>query len=149
MDVLGDVAWSQLSVALAQKSSGRWRVKFTRPDRYRFELRRWPRELGLSLGDTLEKEGISKLAPFADAVRSDEGTAWKETGKTKALAPQKAKLEFFGAQFEAEASGGQAGAVFSLPVEQTGETDLSACFVDQNGEETGAYYVYVEWLESL
>ncbi|MFR5789171.1 MAG: hypothetical protein ACLUFA_01980 [[Clostridium] leptum] len=72
-----------------------------------------------------------------------------ETGKTKALAPQKAKLEFFGAQFEAEASGGQAGAVFSLPVEQTGETDLSACFVDQNGEETGAYYVYVEWLESL
>ena len=149
MDVLGDVAWSQLSVALAQKSTGRWRVKFTRPGRYRFELRRWPRELGLSLGDTLEKEGISKLAPFADAVRSDEGTAWKETGKTKALAPQKAKLEFFGAQFEAEASGGQAGAVFSLPVEQTGETDLSACFVDQNGEETGAYYVYVEWLESL
>lgn len=94
------------------KSTGRWRVKFTRPGRYRFELRRWPRELGLSLGDTLEKEGISKLAPFADAVRSDEGTAWKETGKTKALAPQKAKLEFFGAQFEAEASGGQAGAVF-------------------------------------
>lgn len=112
MDVLGDVAWSQISVALAQKSTGRWRVKFTRPGRYRFELRRWPRELGLSLGDTLEKEGISKLAPFADAVRSDEGTAWKETGKTKALAPQKAKLEFFGAQFEAEASGGQAGAVF-------------------------------------
>ena len=149
MDVLGDVAWSQISVALAQKSTGRWRVKFTRPGRYRFELRRWPRELGLSLGDTLEKEGISKLGAVRRCGTVRRGNGLERNRQNESSCASEGKAGVFGAQFEAEASGGQAGAVFSLPVEQTGETDLSACFVDQNGEETGAYYVYVEWLESL
>ena len=111
------------------KSTGRWRVKFTRPGRYRFELRRWPPELGLSWRHAGKRKGYRSWRRSLMRYGPDEGTAWKETGETKALAPQKAKLEFFGVQLRRKRQEGRR-ARFFLPMEQTGETDLSACFVD-------------------
>ncbi len=146
MDVMGDVAWSQISIALARKSTGRWHVKFTQTGRYRFELRRWPLELNLPMAGALSEEKVSDLAPYADALRSPEGVAWRNKEKIKDILPMRARVGFFGAQYEMEADEKLSAVTFELPVCQIGETDLDAWFIDQNGEEIGAYYVYVERL---
>lgn len=149
MDVMGDVAWSQISIALAQRSAGCWHVKFTRAGRYRFELRRWPSELNLPIVETLPTDIISVLAPYADALRSQEGAAWRAGRQCKRIQPQQAGVAFFDAQYKKEVDEKSLAVTFELLVSQTGETDLSAWFIDQNGEKCGAYYVYVEWLEEL
>ncbi|MBE0600320.1 MAG: sulfatase-like hydrolase/transferase, partial [Firmicutes bacterium] len=90
MDVMGDVAWSQLSVALAQKSAGRWRVKFTRLGMYRFLLTRWPKELGLKMDKQPSAEERRELAPYLDAVRY-----WKQCGDPQASRIARGGIAFF------------------------------------------------------
>ncbi len=139
MDVMGDVAWSQISVVLAQKSAGKWRVKFTRPGLYRFELRRWPRELGLPMNEKPTQEEIDQLALYLDALRYRA-----EYGDAKELRLIGCGVAFFGEECEKAIDPGADGASFEFPVNEVGETDLSAWFQDEKGEKMGAYYVYVE-----
>jgi len=72
MDVMGDVAWNQTAIIEAQKSTGRWAVQGDRPGRYRFALRRWPAELGLTIGETQRprKRGVTRMpGPAANPAR--------------------------------------------------------------------------------
>lgn len=50
--------WSQRHIREGLASNGRWEVIVCRSGRYRFELRRWPREAGHALGAGIEGDDI-------------------------------------------------------------------------------------------
>jgi hypothetical protein len=134
MDVMGDVAWNQTHIVLAQKSTGRWTVDVEQPGRYSFALRRWPAELGLSID-------ASVTAEDADSHIYAPGN-----GLCNTIHPTKALLKLFDQEWAAKVETGMAQVTFEVYLEQTGVTQLEAWFMDENGEQRGAYYVYVEQL---
>jgi hypothetical protein len=119
MDVLGDVAWNQPHIRDAMRSTGHWAVDVERPGRYTFELRRWPEELGLPIDAVLQDEASNAINPSQARI---------SIGDFAATADVPGDADSVG--FEADL----------LP----GRTDLEAWFMDSDGEERGAYYVYVE-----
>jgi arylsulfatase A-like enzyme len=133
MDVMGDVAWHQGHILMAQRSTGRWAVEIERSGVYRFALRRWPTELGLPIGGQLSHEH-AKAIPYEHSV------------DTVLVQPVVARLGLFGREWRQPVDPGQVEAVFTVTLE-AGETALDAWFIDADGKECGAYYVYVERLE--
>ncbi len=132
MDVMGDVAWSQAMIVAAQRSTGQWHVEVERAGPYRFELRRWPRELPLPLGGMVSKEfAATCVYPGAERVR---------------LCPQRARLKLFDQEHLATVDCESEAVVFEVNLEQTGETVLEAWFQEEGQEERGAYYVYVAYV---
>jgi arylsulfatase A-like enzyme len=135
MDVTGDVAWNQGHVIAAIRASGTWQVRVERTGRYRISLRRWPAEIDLPI----------------DAPASGEMVADCAYGRPDltpvAIRPVRARAGLFGHQHTLPVAPGDHDAAFEITVEQTGRTQLDAYFVDHDGREQGAYYVYVERLE--
>ena len=134
MDVLGDVAWNQTAIAAAQRSTGRWCVDVEQPGCYRFRLRRWPEELDLPLDEAISPEEGQELAPYLKSIRP------------QAIQPVAARLKMFTREETRDVLAGSKEVTFEWQVAQTGVTHLEAWFVDREGEEQGAYYVYVERL---
>jgi arylsulfatase B len=134
MDVMGDVAWSQSHIVMAQKSTGRWTVEVERPGTYRFSLRRWPLELRLPIDEALSSGEAQGIAPyFPIKVRG-------------AIHPTKARLRIFDREEVVAVKKGADAVVLDLPLQKTGPTQLEAWFVDEGGDSQGAYYVYVQRL---
>ncbi len=132
MDVQGDVAWNQNHVAAAQKSTGTWAVKVERPGRYRFALRRWPAELGLPLAAGLAQEKADALAPYLART------------VPRTIQPVAARVAIFDCESRLAVDPQACEAVVDMQIAQTGQTRLDAWFATADGEEQGAYYVYVE-----
>ena len=139
MDVMGDVAWSQLSIVLAMKSAGCWHVKFVEPGMYSFKLRRWPAETSLRNNELPSVEEARQLAMY-DTARD----YWRDNGYPNPMNIRKAGLKFYDQEWITETSPDSAETEFVVRVDKAGETDLSAWFVDDTDEQFGAYYVYVE-----
>ncbi len=118
MDVLGDVAWNQGHIKAAQRSTGRWAVHVERDGHYTFELQRWPKELGL---------------PIDAALPDEESTA---------IAPSQARISIGDVEATAEVPAGAERVTFEANL-TAGVSELEAWFLDPDGEERGAYYVYV------
>jgi hypothetical protein len=132
MDVMGDVAWHQTAIVLAQKSTGRWTVDVEQPGAYTFSLRRWPEELALPIDE--------KVSP-ADA---DSHIYAEGNGQCKAIEPTDARLKLFDQEWTTQVEPGMQAVTFQVDLAQSGVTQLEAWFQDECGEERGAYYVYVE-----
>ena len=132
MDVMGDVAWHQTHIVLAQKSTGRWTVHVEKPGEYRFSLRRWPEELDFAIDATVSPEEARRHI-YA-----------KDSGECHAIAPTRAKLKIFDEEAILPVAQGAKEVTFHIPLSQTGTTQLDARFMDDDGEIQGAYYVYVE-----
>jgi len=132
MDVMGDVAWHQTHIVLAQKSTGHWTVDVERTGEYIFSLSRWPKELALPIDETVSPED-AKSHIYADG-----------SGKSTAISPTRARLKIFDQEISAAIKPGMEKLTFKVNLEQTGVTQLDAWFIDESGEEYGAYYVYVE-----
>ena len=133
MDVMGDVAWNQVHITEAQKSTGRWAVDVAKAGTYRFALRRWPEELDLPIDAGISPEAASALAPYGGGAV-----------QCRTLTPVVARLKLFGGEETMPVTQGDREATFTLTLEQTGVTQLEAWFADASGAEQGAYYVYVE-----
>ena len=137
MDAMGDIAWDQPHVRQAVPGCGRWFVGFARPGHYRFELRRWPAELGSAL-DALP----------ADACDPDQRARSRRhgaSGDSVALPIRRGELVIGEAASRAEAAPGSGSITFERYV-SAGQTDLEATLLMRDGGRIGAYYVYVEWL---
>ncbi len=132
MDVMGDVAWNQGHIKAAQRSTGRWAVKIERAGRYRFELQRWPREIGVAIDAELPDEH-AEIAPFGNAPEGGNGTR---------IAPRRARIAVGNFEATADVPPGAERVSFEAHL-QPGETQLDAWFIDADGSERGAYYVYV------
>jgi len=111
--------------------NGPWSILVARPGRYRFSLRRWPRESGLKLTDP---------APPLEG-------AYGTLRAGKALPIARAAIQIGDYQATAEAPP-QATEVTFETVLKAGSTTLRTWFYDRNGKELcGAYYVSVERLD--
>lgn len=132
MDVMGDMAFSQNYIVLAKRSTGKWTVDVERAGTYRFSLRRWPKELGLPIGAAVSPEEARSLT-FADG-----------SGRCATIRPARARLRLFDREWVLPVDPDAPEVTFTLDLTQTGVTVLEAWFMDADGEERGAYYVYVE-----
>ncbi len=132
LDVMGDVAWHQTAIVLAQRSTGRWTVDVERAGDYIFSLRRWPKELGLSIDDTVAPEDAN-----CHIYASGDG-------QCVPIHPIKARLKLFDQEWTAEVVPRAEAVTVKVNLPQTGVTQLEAWFADESGEECGAYYAYVE-----
>ena len=119
----GRIAWDQTHVIAGVESDGSWLVEVARPGRYRFDVRRWPTESGLALGDTpLGSEDARRLEATHTLIR---------IGGSKSAVAIDSNAE---------------SAVFELDLE-AGLTDLWAGFEEPGREPSAAYYLYVTRLD--
>jgi len=140
MDVMGDIAWDQPHVREARRTTGSWAVEVERAGRYRFSLRRWPEELGLSIDAVPTGEDAPGQVDSVEVNRRHGAS-----GENVSLRVQKAQLEIGDFEQTVEIASGAKEAVFELDLGPM-EGNLDAWFVDERGARQGAYYVYVERL---
>lgn len=129
MDVAGDVAWNQVSIAEAQRATGRWMVEFERPGRYRFELRRWPEELDLAIDACISPDALRSLAPYHVPT------------ECRRIAANQARLSVYGREEALAVDSSRPFAAFERVIDETGATELEAWFDQPDAEPMGAYYV--------
>lgn len=135
MDVMGDVAWHQGHIVMAQKSTGKWSVDVEQEGEYRFSLRRWPEELDLPIEAAMSPEEVDRIAPY-------QGGGFE----CHTISPAQARLTLFGREETVTIEQGAKEVTINLRLRQTGVTQMEAWFIAENGETQGAYYVYVERL---
>jgi arylsulfatase B len=127
-------AWNQSLVRAGMAANGYWEVDVAAPGRYRFELRRWPREEARAM-----TEGIpGPLKPFTAVIKD----GW---GGGRALALSRAALRVGDLTFDQDIGAGDAWTAFEVEL-SAGETQVQSYLTDEEGSAIGAYYVYVERL---
>jgi arylsulfatase A-like enzyme len=125
-------AWNQSLIRRGMRCNGYWEVEIAEPGRYRFELRRWPREEDRAL-----VRGIpGPLKPFSAEIKD----GW---GGGKALSFAEARLTIAGQEIGQPLSQDDVCVVFELNL-KPGEAELQTYLLDEMGRAWGAYYVYVE-----
>jgi len=114
---------------------GYWTVRIAAAGRYRFEVRRWPREVAVPMA------GLDPSQKVVDAYL--DGSPFKGLGIPKALPVAKVRLKV-GQQVEEVAVAPEDNcAIFTLPL-QAGPLDLEATLLDKGNQPIcGAFYVYV------
>lgn len=131
MDWHGDNAilvWNQRQIRTAPAVNGFWAVDISRSGVYRFEMRRWPRELDLAID-----------APYNDPLPN------METTPGVAIYPTRAQLEIGSINETRPVHPGDKFAEFFAFLPK-GPAELRATFYGQNNIQWGAYYVCVERL---
>jgi arylsulfatase B len=127
-------AWNQSSIRAGLVCNGHWEVDVAQSGRYRFELRRWPREEALAIA-----AGIAgPLKPFTSAIKD----GW---GGGRAMPLTAARIRVGGQVLHVPIEVEAEAAVFELDL-VAGETRLQTTLCSDEGTEVGAYYVYVELL---
>ena len=120
--------WSQRWIRRGPAVNGWWAVEVRRAGRYRFELRRWPKEVDLPI-----------TAPYEDKEPNREKTPGR------AIDAVKARLKVGEFDETVPVGPGDKAAVFEVEL-PAGPAKLETWFYGASGEERGAYYVYVERL---
>lgn len=108
-------------------------VNFTKAGKYRFQLRRWPVESGLPLGAAIN-DGVAETlltAPIADG---------------KSMKFSKAHVKVANQEQEILVDNEKEAAIIEMTVPK-GETELLAYFDMEDGEQSNAFYIYVEKLD--
>lgn len=131
-----ECAWNQTQVRAGLACNGYWEVEVARPGTYRIELRRWPKE-----EDRPIREGIEGALVGYNAIGDGYGGG-------RALAVEEAVLEIAGQTFARPVGEADKGIAFRTALD-AGETVLLSRFTTAEGEEVGAYYVYVEREDDL
>lgn len=140
----GYCAWSQAAVAKASPVTGEWLVEVARNGRYRFEVRRWPRELDVPI------TGKPTYTAEPDAWLNDEpirGTLYR--AEPEAVPVASIRLRVGREKHEAAVSETDRAKVFTVELPE-GELSIEAQLLDAEGKVlSGAYYVYVRLCEFL
>lgn len=107
-------------------ANGSWTVRIAQAGRYRFELRRWPRELDLAID-----------APYVDLIPNMDKTPGV------AVSVDRAQLSIGGVNQTKPVQSSDKFVMFdvSLPA---GPAELRTTFYSPDNTERGAYYVYVD-----
>jgi arylsulfatase B len=123
-----EAVWNQAQIREAPAVKGWLAVDVLHPGSYRFELRRWPKEVNLPIN-----------APYQDSEPNREKTPGK------AIEARKAHLRIADINQSAALKQSDKAAVFQVEL-PLGPARLEAWFECAGGVERGAYYVYVERL---
>ncbi len=119
-----ECAWNQGMVRQGLRCNGYWAIDAARPGRYEFELRRWPRQ---------EDRGMTEGIP-------GEIVDWYTGGN--ALPLKEARIQVGECEGSRTIEPGDKAAIFEFEL-PAGPTSLQTWLVAENGEDIGAYYVYV------
>ena len=128
--------WNQRSVREAKttpEGTGFWNIEVETAGKYRIELRRWPKESNAGVNDSLPP---GKPVPGQDAYRTMPGRRFQFVS---------AKLSVADLALETNFETNAKAAIFltDLPA---GRTQLKGLFQTTEGEDIGAFYVYVKKL---
>jgi arylsulfatase A-like enzyme len=129
----GSTPWNQQHVRKAvngDANTGFWNVRVVEDGEYEFRLRRWPQEADLPIDAPLAP---GAPVPGANAYRTAPG---------KPINPTKASLNIGDVAVSSSVPDGAKEVTFRLKL-KAGKTQMSALFETADGEEYGAYYVYV------
>lgn len=122
------LVWNQKQIRTGPVANGYWTVDVNRAGQYRFELRRWPRELDYAIdaayNNPLPNMETTQGVPIS-AVRAE-----LKVGTVRETRPVRDGDKY--AEF-----------VVTLP---RGPAELRTTFHGDDGTERGAYYLYVERL---
>jgi arylsulfatase A-like enzyme len=113
------VPWNQGAVRSGMQANGFWAVDVVRDGRYRFELRRWAKEVDAGINEAVEGG--------------------------KAINATKARLTIADKDLTVPVSRNAHAVTFELQL-KAGKTRLQTWFMDDRGNSRGAYYVYVKRL---
>lgn len=133
----GGAPWNQAQVrrAIHEKgNTGFWNINVHGAGTYEVSLRRWPRESGHAIDAAME--------PGADVP----GVRALRTAAGKSIHPVKTRLQIGEQKWESEYQKGSQEVTFQMKLEP-GRTRLTARFIDAEGTEFGAYFVYVQKLK--
>lgn len=125
----GGVPWEQGHIRRGIRANGFWALEVARAGRYRFEIRRWPKEVNLPINALYKDSEFNRDRNPVNAIHAVK--ARLNIGSFDQTQPVRA--EDLGIAFEMQ-----------LPA---GRTRLQTWFYDADGTERGAYYVYARRLE--
>jgi len=128
--------WSQRHVLNADAGSGYWPVEIASAGTYRFEVRRWPKEVDKPISAALPAQTQS------DTILN--GKPWS-LGPGKAIPTAAVRLKIGDRTMEKAITNQDAFAAFSVDL-GAGATDVQAWLLDKDQNARGAYYVYVRKL---
>ena len=127
LDVFVD---QQKQIRQGTLANGAWHLTVDQPGNYTFKLRRWPRESGLKLAETVPQTEVT------------DGTYVKGN----ALPIHSGRIRIGGIEKSGMPDPDGQSLTFQLPLE-AGQTELQTWLLNESGEPIcGAYYVYVERL---
>jgi arylsulfatase A-like enzyme len=118
------------------KGYGKYRIVFTRGGKYKIAIRRWPLE-----ADTGITESVPPYKSF-DPYLGEDSYFGGDLPKGVAFDIIGARIKIGSRVQEAKVNPGDKEVVFEFDVPE-GETQLQTWFIDRNGDEFGAYYVYI------
>ena len=124
----GHTTWNQKQVRAMTDAQGHWNLNFVHSRKYEFRLQRWPAEANLAFNEP---------APAGDI--DEAGQLYPEG---KAMKVKKAVLKIAGKEFEKEVDPTKSYIGFNLEIE-AGSHQMEATFIDEEGKERSAYYVYI------
>jgi arylsulfatase len=133
----GNFIWQQAVRKGENLVSPVWLVEVERPGRYRFELRRWPREADHPMTAALPPNGDDGLIYCGHA-----NSTTAVPGKALPIASVELRLST-GQVLREPVPAGARSLSFEVAL-PAGPLDIEAWFLDPQGQRlTGAYYVYV------
>jgi arylsulfatase A-like enzyme len=130
----GTTPWNQAHIRKAMNGKGNtgfWNVFIAEAGTYKFRLRRWPEEIDLPINASLEP---GDPVPGVAAYRTQPG---------KAIQPIRASISIADLDETKAIEPGEKEIVFELTL-PAGKTRLKTLFSTSDGEEYGAYFVYVD-----
>lgn len=129
---------AQNDVRSGRNANGCWFINVAKEGTYRFELRRWPKEINLGIRDTLP------------GVKSEDNdiqlAVWGSKGTGKRLEIQRARLSVNGHEVSKEVTENDSVISFDLKL-QKGDATVRSWFYDMLGKEHCVYYVDVYEVE--
>ena len=132
----GQQNWNQLGIRKLEPAGGYWTLDIRRVGNYRVALRRYPRESGLGINATAPGYGRERVPGLEAFVPAGQAAGF--TSATLELGPVLVGRK--------PVLAGAEEVVFDLTL-RAGLQRMTATFQGDHGEETGAYYVYVERLD--
>jgi arylsulfatase A-like enzyme len=132
-----EVPWDQPHVLAGMRGHGFWPVEASREGRYRFELRRWPREADAAITAPLT------VPAGGDIVCEPRGNPPSEDWRNGVAIPAEEAILRAGSFEQRKPVGArEREVVFEVPL-RAGPVEVEARFAG-GGETRGAYYVYVK-----
>ena len=129
-----DFIVSQGHVRRAKIANGNWSIELSETGEYIFELRRWPKESNLQLGDSTPE--------VTSAENHITFKKWGGKPKGKALDIYKAKIRVNDREKEKEVDLTNRKVTFNMQLND-GDAELKTWFYTTAGDTLGAYYVDV------
>ncbi|MCP4782101.1 MAG: arylsulfatase [Fuerstiella sp.] len=135
------VPWNHAATSRGVPLSGSWRIKAAKVGTYRFELRRWPKEVDAPI------TGIPQIAKTIDAWDSSGGKATllytpNTSTPFKVMPVAAVRLEVGDKQWVKPVDGQETHIAFDIPLNEK-EYEVTAELLDSDHELlAGAYYIY-------